>query len=204
MPFQTFFNLQKDKQNKIITASKEEFSKYSFYDASINRIIKEASISRGSFYQYFENKEDLFIYILDEFKYRMLESLAKNIKGKKYDIFEFLTLVYDFITEDTANSEDRDFIITTVSNMDIKLLNHLFAFLKPDNFLKYKDYFIKLVDVSSLKVKDFDELISLNSMLMNIMMNQISIFFSNMCHKEKCREDLIRKFKFIKYGVIEK
>lgn len=203
MPTHTFFNLQQDKQNKIIAVSKKEFSEHNFYGASINRIIKEAGISRGSFYQYFENKEDLFIYILDEYKYRMLESFSKNIKEKKYDIFEFLLLVYDFITVDTINSDDKEFIITTTLNMDIKLANHLFAFLKIDNSLKYKEYFNKLVDITNLKINSIEELMPLNSMLMSILMNQIAIFFSNVYDEEKCREDLISKFNLIKYGVVK-
>ena len=88
MPTKTFFNLQDEKKNKIIEVSKNEFSRYSFYDASINRIIKEAGISRGSFYQYFNNKEDLFIYILDDYKNIIIQWIKEKVKDNKYDIFE--------------------------------------------------------------------------------------------------------------------
>ena len=47
-----------------MVAAENEFLENSFDAASINRIIKEAAIPRGSFYQYFESKEDLLIYIL--------------------------------------------------------------------------------------------------------------------------------------------
>ena len=53
MPKQTFYNLEKDKKDRLIEACLEEFSSYTFTDSSINRIIKNAEISRGSFYQYF-------------------------------------------------------------------------------------------------------------------------------------------------------
>ena len=49
MPTNTFFNLPIEKKKKIMNAAKSEFVEYSFYDASINRIIKNAGISRGSF-----------------------------------------------------------------------------------------------------------------------------------------------------------
>ena len=58
MPTNTFLNLPIEKKKKIMNAAKSEFVEYSFYDASINRIIKNAGISRGSFYMYFENKEE--------------------------------------------------------------------------------------------------------------------------------------------------
>lgn len=203
MPTNTFFNLQRDKREKIIDASKREFSKYSFYEASINRIIKEADISRGSFYQYFENKEDLFIYILDEFKYTMLQSLAKDVEKNKYDIFEFLLLVYDFITVDSMNGKDKEFVITTISNMDVKLMKHLLGFLTFDNCHKYKSYFSKLVDIENLKISNLDEFIRLNNVLMNIMMNQIVLFFNNIYNEAECREDLISKLNLLKYGVLK-
>jgi len=64
MPKQTFYNLEKDKKDRLIEACLEEFSSYTFTDSSINRIIKNSDISRGSFYQYFENKEDCYMEIL--------------------------------------------------------------------------------------------------------------------------------------------
>lgn len=64
MPKELFLTLPSEKQARILEAALIEFSKEKFYDASINQIIKTADISRGSFYQYFEDKEDLFFYIL--------------------------------------------------------------------------------------------------------------------------------------------
>lgn len=65
MPKDLFFALSQEKQSRIIEAAIEEFSKVIYHDASINQIIKNAEISRGSFYQYFEDKDDLFFYIIE-------------------------------------------------------------------------------------------------------------------------------------------
>ena len=48
-------NLPKVKQERILEAAKKEFSEAMFSDVSINRIVKAASISRGSFYMYFSD-----------------------------------------------------------------------------------------------------------------------------------------------------
>lgn len=64
MPSQTFFNLPKEKQKLIYESAIKEFSRVSFDEASINQIIHNANISRGSFYMYFEDKEDLYDYLL--------------------------------------------------------------------------------------------------------------------------------------------
>ena len=63
MPSQTFFNLPKEKQDRIMAAAREEFFTHSFDEASINRLIKAAGIPRGSFYQYFADKEDVYFYL---------------------------------------------------------------------------------------------------------------------------------------------
>ena len=64
MPKETFFNLQNDKRNLIISAAIEEFSKANYNSASINQICKRSDIPKGSFYQYFEDKLDLYVYIM--------------------------------------------------------------------------------------------------------------------------------------------
>lgn len=66
MPNTTFFNLSDEKRCRIVDAALQEFAAHSFNEASINRIIKNAEIPKGSFYQYFKNKEDLYLYFLDE------------------------------------------------------------------------------------------------------------------------------------------
>ncbi len=64
MPTQTFFRLPEEKRERLTGAAWEEFMSVPFAHASINRIVRAAQIPRGSFYQYFEGKEDLFFYLL--------------------------------------------------------------------------------------------------------------------------------------------
>lgn len=59
MPKETFFNLAEEKKEKIINAAKKEFKRVPLEQASIKNIVEDAGIARGSFYQYFESKEDL-------------------------------------------------------------------------------------------------------------------------------------------------
>ncbi len=64
MPKQTFFNLPQEKRDTIINAAVDEFAEYGLVNASTNRIVKNSGIAKGSFYQYFEDKEDVFKYLL--------------------------------------------------------------------------------------------------------------------------------------------
>ncbi len=64
MPKPTFFNLPDDKREHILTLAIDEFAQNSYQSASISRIVKQAGIAKGSFYQYFEDKKDLYLYLI--------------------------------------------------------------------------------------------------------------------------------------------
>lgn len=67
-----FKKLKPDKQNIILMSAIEEFFKYGFKDASTNRIVEKAEISKGSLYYYFGSKSDLYtacqLYTFNVFK----------------------------------------------------------------------------------------------------------------------------------------
>jgi len=65
MPKQTFFNLPEDKRQKIIDVALEEFASHPYGKASLSSIVARAGIAKGSMYQYFEDKQDLYMYLLD-------------------------------------------------------------------------------------------------------------------------------------------
>lgn len=64
MPKATFFNLNEARKDEILAAALDEFSRFSYQEASINRICKKADVAKGSFYQYFEDKLDLYAYLI--------------------------------------------------------------------------------------------------------------------------------------------
>ena len=80
MPKITFFNLNIEKREKIKKAIINEFSKHTIAKASISNIVEEAQIPRGSFYQYFEDKEDALKYIIDEFINIEKEEIKNSLK----------------------------------------------------------------------------------------------------------------------------
>jgi AcrR family transcriptional regulator len=65
MPKQTFYNLPDDKRRLIEQIAVDEFAEHGFEGASISRMVSSAGIAKGSFYQYFEDKNDLFMHLVD-------------------------------------------------------------------------------------------------------------------------------------------
>lgn len=65
MPNQTFFNLPENKREKLTEIAIAEFAAYGYNSASISRIVADAKIAKGSFYQYFQDKKDLYLHLVE-------------------------------------------------------------------------------------------------------------------------------------------
>jgi len=65
MPHSRFYKLEIEKKNLIIRTALTEFSSKDFDQASINQISKKAGLSAGNLYYYFENKEDLYMTVVE-------------------------------------------------------------------------------------------------------------------------------------------
>lgn len=97
MPTQTFFRLPEEKRARLTVAAWEEFTRVPFSEASINRIIRSACIPRGSFYQYFADKEDLFNYLQESINGRYLALAAEAIARSGGDLFAAALCVFDLM-----------------------------------------------------------------------------------------------------------
>lgn len=91
MPKNTFFNLPQEKRELIEAVAIEEFAENSLQSASVNAIVSNAGIAKGSFYQYFENLEDLYNHILDIVNKRKLELITSlPLPSNNLDTFRYL------------------------------------------------------------------------------------------------------------------
>jgi AcrR family transcriptional regulator len=90
MPKQTFFNLPADKRETIIDAAVDEFAEYGLENASTNRIVKNSGIAKGSFYQYFEDKQDVFMHLLDVIERLEMEHFKdRHPPSSNMDTFQY-------------------------------------------------------------------------------------------------------------------
>ena len=95
MPTSTFFRLPEEKRARLIQACWAEVSQVRFSEVSINRIISAAHIPRGSFYQYFEDKEDLIRYLLEDMREYFISLLRDLLIEAEGDVFALPLLAYD-------------------------------------------------------------------------------------------------------------
>ena len=60
MPFARFEKLAPEKREQLLDVAAREFARDGYADASINRILEAAQMSKGAAYYDFEDKADLF------------------------------------------------------------------------------------------------------------------------------------------------
>ena len=65
MPSDRFLKLSINKKETVHQAIINEMKKHTYEHINVSNIVREADISRGSFYQYFINKDDFYFYILE-------------------------------------------------------------------------------------------------------------------------------------------
>jgi AcrR family transcriptional regulator len=91
MPKDTFFNLPEEKRSLICEVAIREFATHTFAQASVNRIVARSGIAKGSFYQYFENKDDLFLYLVQLIADEKLNYLTPVLRNpEQHDFFTLL------------------------------------------------------------------------------------------------------------------
>lgn len=198
MPKQTFFNLKEDKKEKIEKALIKEFSRNSFEKASISNIILEANIPRGSFYQYFEDKEDAIYYIIDKYLEKEKNKIYQYLLRNKGDIFETAVNIY----EDMAKITERDENERLFKNIlqEVKK-NNINIFGECKEMLRSKRTIEKMINKEKLKVENDDDLQYflriLNAIVRAISMEVVlkKITF------EEGKQRLIREIEILKKGM---
>lgn len=63
------------QQHAIVSAAVDEFAAHGFHDASLNRMLEAAGMSKGSMYHYFDGKSDLFAYVVRVELERLMSSV---------------------------------------------------------------------------------------------------------------------------------
>ena len=98
MPKNTFLNLPEEKRVKIIDIAIKEFAAHPYNVASISKIVRRAGIAKGSIYQYFENKKDLYQYLVKLSSDEKLK-LIKDLPAPDHSSGLFGYMRWQFLSE---------------------------------------------------------------------------------------------------------
>lgn len=199
----TFYNLPYEKRKRITDAVIKEFMERPNEKVSINRIIKTAEISRGSFYQYFDDKVDL-IEIITKTMFDESSNKAKEIlKLSCGDLFVMYIKMFDYFGDYSSQKQTmkimRNIVDSFKANDDLvsEYLKNRFNIALSNNEIYL------MVDRQNLKFQDNESVKCLIEILTQVLKNAIFDVFVAGRDREEVRERLIKKIDIIKQGAVK-
>lgn len=199
----TFYNLPYEKRKRITDAVIKEFMERPNEKVSINRIIKTAEISRGSFYQYFDDKVDL-IEIITKTMFEESNNKAKEIlKLSCGDLFVMYIKMFDYFGDYSSQKQTmkimRNIVDSFKANDDLvsEYLKNRFNIALSNNEIYL------MVDRQNLKFQDNESVKCLIEILTQVLKNAIFDVFVAGSDREEVRKRLIKKIDIIKQGAVK-
>ena len=200
MPTKTFFNLPKEKQDNLIQASEKEFSRVLFNEASINQIIQDAKIPRGSFYMYFQDKEDLYFYILEKHMMEIFKKLLERIQIKNGDVILAWETLYDELIE-SGLSKGGTLLKNLFLNMRYTTNKKIFTNPPKEKLVSDQKKVIQYINRYLYKKMNDDELMDSLSLIFLITTSSLAYIFLNPEKKEEEKKNYHHRIHMIQYGM---
>lgn len=198
----TFYNLPEAKRKRIIDAIVEEFSSSSTEKVSINRIVKAANISRGSFYQYFDDKVDLVEVLTKSFVDLSIEGANKALEYSNGDIFytyeKLFEIITDFAQDKTQKVILKNLLRSLRANDDLiseYLLNRFNGFEELNKIAKQ-------YNTDNLKFKSPEDVECLSQILTQLLKNAIFNYFVIDIDYQTVKKTFLRKLEIVKTGAV--
>ncbi|MCM3398574.1 TetR/AcrR family transcriptional regulator [Oceanobacillus profundus] len=202
MPKLTFFNLPEMKRNKLIRAAEAEFSRVPLSQASISNIVKAAEIPRGSFYQYFENKEDAYYFLLEEQWNKRQDKFIASLNKYNGDIFEAFKELFQLMLEEKKTEDGYNFLKNALLNVTHEIedvFTRIFDEKQIDtNRLKE---ITPLINKECLNISGEDEFYHIIQIITSVTFRNLVEKYSRNMSKEEALENFIIEMNLLKKGL---
>ena len=199
MPTLTFNNLPEEKKNIIIEASIKEFKRALLIDASINKIIKDAGISRGSFYTYFKDINDLYTYSLNSYKEKIIKTIKQALSETNGDLFETTKKSYEKILKLCSKDKQLFKNIFLNFNYNISIRNKMY-----EENLENKYKIVELISQikkENLNINTEEELFYIIDIIIGFIMHGLIDLFMDKEKEERVKEKLDKQLEILKRGI---
>ena len=202
MPKSTFYNLPKEKQNKVLEAARKEFFRAEDGDILIKNIVVDAKIPRGSFYQYFESKDDLLEFLIKNHLKNTEERFCLLIDKNGGD----LILAFEEMFNKIIDKQEMESV-----NKERKVIEHIKKFQEKYGCQSAVKKFpqemtetvlLNHIDKSKYKINTSEDLASVYHIIMGMMIKN-AIDFKNGDSKEKTKKAFKRDLDYLRYGVMK-
>ncbi|MFK5882958.1 MAG: TetR/AcrR family transcriptional regulator [Candidatus Izemoplasma sp.] len=200
MPKDTFFNLEPKKRKKILNAARKEFSRTPLDKVKISNIINHADIPRGSFYQYFENIDDLFYFFIEEVQLERESFLLEFARKEAGDIFDYAKNIFGYEYDLFTSHNRHNLMMNIFKSMS----------LNTDYFEKYnerrKQFIIKLlaeIRVDNLRFSSEKDLLS----IFHLIQDHRRSLIHKSTYKIQTKEEIVEQYNWFidvfKHGILK-
>ena len=201
MPSTTFEKLSEEKKKRIFLAIYYELKRVPFPEMSINQIIKNAGIPRGSFYQYFKNKDDAFEYFVNESSNRIKENVIKRISSVHGDIFELSETVFDEIVAAGSDKNWQEIVCHVVpyTNMNkLEPISHYIENLDREKWLEA----CSSLGIGNLDIRDEQEIMDIIGVIEALYQSALPQIFLGEGDMEELNKKFRRRLNIVKKATV--
>ncbi|OCA90707.1 TetR family transcriptional regulator [Bacillus sp. FJAT-27225] len=200
MPKGTFLNLPDDKKQTLIQAIKLEFSRVPLYKASITNIITSANIPRGSFYQYFEDKEDAFFFLLNEHVKENKDKFISILRENNGDLFDTMIEFYRLIL--TEGEENPHFLKNIFLNMTYKIEStYASSFIELDKDGNFTEAIGSFINTAHLNISNDKDLTYIMQIIIAVTLRNFVEKFAHDLSIDEAVNHYLNEIKLLKNGL---
>lgn len=208
MPTDRFYRLPEEKKQIIREAAIKEFARVPFEKASINQIIQNADISRGSFYTYFADKHDVVGFIFEDIQEQMQRQCEESLNASGGDYFIMLRDIFEvFVTG-----------LQTAKNM-MDMVRNVLSYQENANIMGFGGqqetlcdgandpkllWLFDKVDTRKWRLKEREDLGPLMTLGMAALMIALTQYYQYPDNLEQVRVWFDKKLEILRWGVYDR
>lgn len=201
LPTQTFFNLPEKKRRNLIDAAEKEFARVPLHEASVSNIVKAAGIPRGSFYQYFKDKDDLYFYLLNEETENRKENFVEKLKKHNGDIIDAVTeFYYEFLVE-LPDEKEFSFLKNALLNVTHKIEDSFTSMINGEHQTGIMNHVIPLINKEKLNVSNDKEIYHMIQIVIAVAFRNFVEKFSKELSDDEAIENFTIEMELLKRGL---
>ncbi|WP_102026254.1 TetR/AcrR family transcriptional regulator [Salirhabdus sp. Marseille-P4669] len=200
MPKQTFYNLPEHKKQVLLEALEKEFSRVPLYEASISNIVKSAEIPRGSFYQYFTDKEDAYFFLLNEQAERSKGTFMAILQKNNGDLFETFTEMFRWTLEQISKGDGLDILKNAFLNMTHKVETTFYTIFNGDSKTQFQEI-CALINKENLNISTEKDLRFVLQILTTITFHNLIEKLARNTSDEEAIDSFIAEVEILKHGM---
>lgn len=213
MATDTFWGLPTAKRQMILAAARQVFSEYTYDHVKISMLIKAAGIPRGSFYQYFDDKADVFVVLMEDVHQQFFQDWLVELKRQQGDLFVSFRYVLHYELIEFTQGQQADFLKNAFMEINFRHTAPRFKPGQPSHFhqthRQWLEVFYAATDLKKLTVISLTDLEDLLRILTNLFIHAVAKYYSKRDYDpnyslEELETQVVKLATWLQYGVVKK